>query len=161
MVQQCAYLKHFNWCRHAQNMCARQNEYKTSTRAIWRLGQVVCNCYAEKRVIGSKSPRMAKTRQMDMFLKEIIIGILDSERYQNQVPKILSVTRVGFQNCGRAFKVHEMLPDEQYKDSKSNSHLSISVFGNNCAMSRGHLYHRTRFCNHSRYRSASLEANVL
>ncbi|GFX36672.1 transposable element Tc3 transposase [Trichonephila clavipes] len=104
---------------------------------------------------------MAQRRQMDMFRKERIVGMLESSRSQTEVSRILNVDQSVIKTVAEVLKNRRCYPTTRIRSTKSHNPSPRPISGNKCATSEGQYCQSTGFGAHSRQRNMNFKTNCL
>ncbi|GFS92661.1 transposable element Tc3 transposase [Trichonephila clavipes] len=104
---------------------------------------------------------MAQRRQLNMFTKGRIVGMLESSRSQTEVSQILNVNQFVISRLWQVSKNGRCYPTTSIRSTKSHNPSPRPISGNKCATSEGQYCQSTGFGAHSRHRNTNFETNCL
>ncbi|GFW21086.1 transposable element Tc3 transposase [Trichonephila clavipes] len=104
---------------------------------------------------------IAQRRQLVMFTKGRIVGMLESSRSQTEVSRILNIDQSVISRLAEVSKNGRCYPTNRIRSTKSHNPSPRPISGNKCATSEEQYCQSTGFAAHSHHRNTKLETNCL
>ncbi|GFT57223.1 transposable element Tc3 transposase [Trichonephila clavipes] len=104
---------------------------------------------------------LPQRRQLNIFTKSRIDGMLESSRSQTEVSQILNVDQSVISRLLEVSKNGRYYPTTSIRSTKSHNPSPRPISGNKCVTSEGQYCQSTGFGAHSRHMNTNFETNCL